>query len=83
MTGRDERSLTVGRKNFRLMLDSDTAGGGRRGWSRCRSPACVATAAGTSCTTPDYVAPSLHIGASPRLMSMTHRLLEILEAKAD
>jgi type VI secretion system protein ImpJ len=82
MTGRDERSLTVGRKNFRLMLDSDTS---------VESAGLVALpiarvrrdGSGHFVYDGDYVAPSLHIGASPRLMSMTHRLLEILEAKAD
>jgi type VI secretion system protein ImpJ len=82
MTGRDERSLTVGRKNFRLMLDSDGSA----------APDGIVTlpiarvrrdGAGHFIYDADYVAPSLHIGASPRLMSMTHRLVEILEAKAD
>jgi type VI secretion system protein ImpJ len=31
----------------------------------------------------EYIPPTLHIGASPRLMSLMHRLVEILDAKAD
>src|SRR5581483_285184 len=82
MTGRDERSLTVGRKNFRLMLEDETAA----------PPAGMVTlpiargrrdGSGHFMYDPAYIAPSLHIGASARLMEMTHRMLEILEAKAD
>lgn len=81
MTGRDERSLTVGRKNFRLLLDVDiaeTAGMIALPIARVRRDG-----AGHFVYDADYVAPSLHIGASPRLMSVVHRLIEILEAKAD
>jgi type VI secretion system protein ImpJ len=82
MTGRDERSLTVGRKNYRLMLDSDdaavAAGVVALPIARVRRDG-----SGHFVYDADYIAPSLHVGASPRLMSMTHRLLEILEGKAD
>ena len=82
MTGRDERSLTVGRKNFRLMLDGD-AGAESAGLVVLPIARVRRDGSGHFLYDADYVAPSLHIGASPRLMSMTHRLLEILEAKAD
>jgi type VI secretion system protein ImpJ len=83
MTGRDERTLTVGRKNFRLLLDTEpgileSAGTVALPIARVRRDG-----AGHFIYDADYVAPSLHIGASPRLMGMLHRLLEILEAKAD
>jgi type VI secretion system protein ImpJ len=82
MTGRDERSLTVGRKNFRLLLDADpdaaTGGLVTMPIARVRRDG-----AGHFIYDADYIAPSLHIGASPRLMSLLHRLLEILDAKAD
>jgi type VI secretion system protein ImpJ len=82
MTGRDERSLAVGRKNFRLMLDSEvgpaTAGLVLLPIARVRRDG-----AGHFAYDSDYVAPSLHIGASPRLMQQLHRLLEILDAKAE
>jgi type VI secretion system protein ImpJ len=82
MTGRDERSLTVGRKNFRLMLDSDGSAASD-GTVTLPIARVRRDGAGHFIYDADYVAPSLHIGASPRLMSMTHRLVEILEAKAD
>ncbi len=31
----------------------------------------------------DYIPPALHIGASPRLVQLLHRLVEILDAKAE
>jgi type VI secretion system protein ImpJ len=84
MTGRDERTLTVGRKNFRLVLDADDTGALESAGTVALPIARVRRdGAGHFIYDPDYVAPSLHVGASPRLMSMIHRLLEILEAKAD
>jgi type VI secretion system protein ImpJ len=82
MTGRDERSLTVGRKNFRLLLDNDLA---VEGSGLVLLPIARVRRDGAGHFTYDgeYVAPSLHIGASPRLMTLLHRLLEILDAKAD
>jgi type VI secretion system protein ImpJ len=82
MTGRDERSLTVGRKNFRLMLDGD-ASAASDGTVALPIARVRRDGAGHFVYDADYIAPSLHIGASPRLMSMTHRLVEILDAKAD
>jgi type VI secretion system protein ImpJ len=82
MTGRDERSLTVGRKNFRLLLDGD-ATAEAMGLVAMPIARVRRDGSGHFVYDADYVAPSLHIGASPRLMAMTHRLLEILEAKAD
>jgi type VI secretion system protein ImpJ len=82
ITGRDERAVTVGRKNFRLLLESDgrddAAGLITLPIARIRRDG-----AGHYMLDADYIAPSLHIGASPRLMSMVHRLLENLDAKAD
>jgi type VI secretion system protein ImpJ len=82
MTGRDERSLTVGRKNLRLMLDSDPAAASA-GHVVLPIARVRRDGNGHFAYDADYIAPSLHIAASQRLMSMTHRLLEILEAKAD
>jgi type VI secretion system protein ImpJ len=82
MTGRDERSLTVGRKNFRLLLDAD-ADAASDGLVTMPIARVRRDGAGHFTYDADYVAPSLHVGASPRLMSMLHRLLEILDAKAD
>lgn len=82
MTGRDERSLTVGRKNFRLMLDSN-ASAAADGTVTLPIARVRRDGAGHFVYDADYIPPSLHIGASPRLMSMTLRLIEILDAKAD
>jgi type VI secretion system protein ImpJ len=83
MTGRDERPLTIGRKTFRLLLDTDIADG--RGSDMVTLPIARVRRDGTGHFVYDgeYIAPSLHIGASPRLMSLLHRLVEILESKAD
>ncbi len=89
MTGRDDRTLTIGRKNFRLVLDIEAAGTGEL--ESVGDPGTVAMpiarvrrdGRGHFIYDPDYIAPSLHIGASPRLMSLVHRLLEILDGKAD
>jgi type VI secretion system protein ImpJ len=82
ITGRDERSVTVGRKNLRLLLESDlhddASGMVTLPIARIRRDG-----AGHYMLDAEYIAPSLHIGASPRLMSMLHGLLENLEAKAD
>ncbi|MEP6990737.1 MAG: type VI secretion system baseplate subunit TssK [bacterium] len=83
ITGRDERTVTVGRGNFRLLLDSDAADIERSGIVVLPIARIKRDGAGHYMLDPAYVAPSLHIGASPRLMAMLHRLLEILDAKAD
>jgi len=83
MNGRDERPLTVGRKNFRLILDGDASPADAAGLVTLPIARVRRDGAGHFIYDADYVAPSLHIGASPRLMALTHRLLEILEAKAD
>src|SRR5262245_12872343 len=81
MTGRDERTLTIGRKNFRLLLDTDLAGEGA-GLVTLPIARVRRDGAGHFVYDADYIAPSLHIGASPRLMHLLHRLLDILDAKA-
>jgi type VI secretion system protein ImpJ len=83
MTGRDERSLTIGRKNFRLLLDVDIADADAAGMVALPIARVRRDGTGHFAYDADYVAPSLHIGASPRLMSDLHRLLEILDAKSD
>ena len=83
MTGRDERTLTVGRKNFRLLLDVDAADPAAQGLVALPIARVRRDGAGHFVYDPEYVAPSLHIGASPRLMAVLQRLLEVLDAKAD
>ncbi|HTE46784.1 MAG TPA: type VI secretion system baseplate subunit TssK [Gemmatimonadaceae bacterium] len=81
MTGRDERQLTVGRKSLRLVLDSDVAA--VAGMVTLPIARVRRDGAGHFIYDPDYIAPSLHVSASPRLMALLHRLIEILESKAD
>ena len=78
-TGRDERQVHVGRKNFRLLLDSE----------RDESDVALPIArvrrdrTGAFVYDPEYIPPCLQIGASDRLMGMVHRLVEILDGKSD
>lgn len=83
ITGRDERAVTVGRKNFRLLLESDATEEAGSGMVTLPIARIKRDGAGHYMLDADYIAPSLHIGASPRLMSMLHRLIENLDAKAD
>ena len=82
ITGRDERPVTVGRKNLRLLLESDVARDESEGMVTLPIARIKRDGAGHYMLDADYIAPSLHIGASPRLMSMLHRLIENLDAKA-
>jgi type VI secretion system protein ImpJ len=77
-TGRDEKPVTLARKNFSLMLDDEV------------SDAVIALpiarvmrdGAGHLIVDPDFVPPCLNIGGSDRLMTMLRRLIEILEEKS-
>lgn len=78
-TGQDEARIQVGRKNFQLMLDDGEP-----------DPDVVAMPvarirrdrAGNFEYDPDYIPPVLHIGASQRITSLLHRLIEMMDAKA-
>jgi type VI secretion system protein ImpJ len=77
-TGGDEKPVVVGRKNFRLRLDDELAGGNvSMPLARIRRDG-----AGHFIYDPEYVPPCLQIGASERLLLLTRRLVEILEAKS-
>ena len=78
-TGQDERPVTVGRKSFRLRLDSELGEG------TVSLPLARVRRDGTGhfIYDPEYIPPSLQIGASPRLMAVLKRLIEILESKSD
>src|SRR5207248_437209 len=78
-TGRDEKPVSIGRKNLRLALDVEPiedvvslpiARGKRDG-------------AGHFMYDPEYVPPCIQVGASKRLMQLLQRLIEILDAKSD
>jgi type VI secretion system protein ImpJ len=78
-TGRDERPVSVGRKNFRLSLDTELP----------EDEVILPIArvrrdgAGHFMYDAQYVPPCLHVGASRRLMQLVQRLVEILDAKSD
>ena len=80
-TGRDERAVSLGRKNFGLALDIASAGGD----DVVSLPIARVRRSGSGYFVFDaeYVPPCLHVGASPRLVQLLQRLVEILDAKAE
>ncbi|MBX6364628.1 MAG: type VI secretion system baseplate subunit TssK [Gemmatimonadetes bacterium] len=78
LTGADEKPVLVAQKNFRLVLDE------HRPEDVVALPIARVRRDGSGhfIYDPRFVPPSLQIGASVRLMELTHRLIEILEAKA-
>ena len=79
LTGRDERQVDVGRKRLRLLLDAELAAGEvALPIARVRRDG-----AGHFVYDPDYVPPCLQVGASPRLLALLARLVEMLDAKGD
>ena len=80
-TGTDEKPVMVGRKNFRLSLDTEAPDADERVWmpiARVRRDG-----AGHFVYDPSYVPPCLQIGASERLLGLAARVVEMLDAKAD
>lgn len=80
--GRDECVVTVGRRNFRLLLDveveADPAGLVTLPLARVRRDG-----AGTFVYDDTFVPPCLAIGASDRLMLLLRRVVDVLRAKVD
>ena len=78
-TGRDEKPVSVGKKNMRLALDVEVADDAvSLPIARVRRDG-----AGHFVYDAEYVPPCLHVGASPRLMHLLSRLVDILDAKSD
>jgi len=78
-TGRDERPVSVGRKNFRLLVDTEP-----RGDLVVLPLAQVRRdGAGQFIYDPEYIPPLLQIGASGALLDLLRRLVEILTAKSE
>jgi type VI secretion system protein ImpJ len=77
-TGADERAVRVGRKNLRLIFDTEPAG------DLLRLPLAriVRDRAGHFAYDPHFVPPVLRISASSRLMTLLQRLIEILDEKS-
>ena len=77
-TGRDERPVDIGRKNFRLTLDTEAT----EDVVVLPIARVQRDGAGHFMYDPDYIAPSIQVGASDRLMQLVQRLIEILDAKS-
>ena len=77
-TGRDERSVSVGRKNFRLVLDAEPL----EDIIGLPIARVKRDGSGHFMYDPDFVPPALHIGASTRLMQLLQRLVDVLDAKS-
>lgn len=78
-TGRDEKAVEVGRKNFQLMLDAE----GHEDLVSLPLARVRRDGTGHFIYDPGYIPPCLQIGASARLLELLRRLIEILEAKAN
>lgn len=77
-TGRDEKPVLVGRKNLRLALESELVEHATAlPLARIRRDG-----SGSFIYDPAYIPPILQIGASPALMMMLRRIIEVLEAKS-
>ncbi len=77
-TGRDEKQVALGRKNLRLIVESEATA------SLLTLPVArvVRDGAGRFVCDPVFIPPCLRVSASPRLMSLLSRLVEILEEKS-
>jgi len=77
-TGHDEKSVGLGRKNFRLVLDSELTD------DTVRLPIAriMRSGSGDFVPDPEFIPPCIQVGASPRLMELTGRLIEIMEEKS-
>lgn len=78
-TGGDKRTVTFGRKNFRLVLEGTPASEGLVTLPIAR---VRRDGAGHFIFDPEFVPPCLQIGASPRLLDMLQRVVEMLDAKS-
>jgi len=77
-TGLDARPVRLGRKNFRLLLENEV----QPGYTAMPIGRVMRDGAGHLVLDPDFIPPALSVQASPRLMAMTDRLIDILEEKS-
>jgi type VI secretion system protein ImpJ len=78
-TGRDDHVVELGRKNFRLILDSER----REGDVALAIARIHRDGAGKFAYDPAFIPPCLHLAASESLMTMLVRLVQMLDAKTD
>ena len=79
ITGQDEKPVPLARKNFHLALDDGQPHDGTVALPLAR---VRRDGAGHFVYDPDYVPPCLQIGASPQLMGLLKRVVEILDGKS-
>jgi len=79
VTGRDERAVSLGRKNIRLVLDASPV----EGLVTLPIARVRRAPSGQFMFDEQYIPPSMQIGASPRLLQVLHRLVDVLDAKSD
>jgi type VI secretion system protein ImpJ len=77
-TGGDERSVRVGRKNIRLLFETEPS----EGLTTLPVARLVRDGSGRTIFDPEYIPPCLQIGASESLMLLVRRLVEILDEKS-
>lgn len=77
-TGLSERPIQVGRKNFRLLTGNEL----REGYSVLRVARVIRSESGDYVLETGFVPPLLNMHASPYLVSITRKLVEILSAKS-
>ncbi|MCC6342346.1 MAG: type VI secretion system baseplate subunit TssK [Bryobacterales bacterium] len=77
-TGRDEKPVQIGRKNIRLVLDTEVSG------EEIALPVAriMRDGSGNFIYDPAFIPPCIDLAASERLMFLTQRLVEILEEKS-
>jgi type VI secretion system protein ImpJ len=76
-TGKDGKEIRLGRKNLRLTVDSQSIENLRLPVARV-----IRDGAGRFAADPTFIPPCLKISASPRLMSLLSRLVQILEERS-
>jgi type VI secretion system protein ImpJ len=76
-TGLDEKPVRVGRKNMRLLLETESAAE----FITLPLACIVRDGSGHFVYDPDFIPPCLRLTASDALMNMLRRLIEILEEK--
>jgi type VI secretion system protein ImpJ len=79
LTGSDERQVTLARRNFRLALDAEADA------DAISLPLAVIRRDGKGGFQydPDYIPPSLQIGASETLVALVRRIIDVLDARGD
>ncbi len=77
-TGKDEKALKVGRKNIQILLGTEDAGD----MQSLAIARILRDGSGNYMYDDAFIPPCTQISASPALMSLTHRLIEILQEKA-